>query len=192
MVTRRRLRSFLTAIGLYVGAALLIGYFGINSIEGYARYEETLDIVLKGLTSDSLSHRGQYYQFHDVPMVLKPLQTPYPPLWAGAGSPSSLDFCAERGAHVVALGPNVAVKATALPCYSAEPYPFTRVQAYARKAYEAFGGKRTFWGSDLSRSPVPYREQIDMWLKDAPWLKAEDKEWVMGRGICEWLGWKIP
>lgn len=92
----------------------------------------------------------------------------------------------------IAKRPNVAVKASALPCYSAEPYPFTRVQAYARKAYEAFGPKRTFWGSDLSRSPVPYRSQIDMWLNDAPWLKEEDKEWVMGRGICEWLGWKLP
>ncbi len=92
----------------------------------------------------------------------------------------------------IAKRPNVAVKASALPCYSAEPYPFVKVQAYARKAYEAFGGKRTFWGSDLSRSPVPYRNQIDMWLNDAPWLKAEDKEWVMGRGICEWLGWKLP
>ncbi|HTE14537.1 MAG TPA: amidohydrolase family protein, partial [Burkholderiales bacterium] len=37
----------------------------------------------------------------------------------------------------IAKRPNVAVKASALPCYSAEPYPFTRVQAYARKAYEA-------------------------------------------------------
>ena len=92
----------------------------------------------------------------------------------------------------IAKRSNVAVKASALPCYSDEPYPFKRVQEYARKAYEAFGGKRTFWGSDLSRSPVPYRQQIDMWLKDAPWLKAEDKEWVMGRGICEWLGWKLP
>ena len=91
----------------------------------------------------------------------------------------------------IAGRPNVAVKASALPSYSAELYPFTRVQAYARKAYEAFGGRRTFWGSDLSRSPVPYRSQIDMWLNDAPWLKAEDKEWVMGRGICEWLGWKV-
>lgn len=92
----------------------------------------------------------------------------------------------------IARRPNVAVKATALPCYSAEPYPFKRIQEYARKAYEAFGGRRTFWGSDLSRSPVPYRQQIDMWLNDAPWLKAEDREWVMGRGICEWLGWKLP
>lgn len=91
----------------------------------------------------------------------------------------------------IAKRPNVAVKVSALPCYSAEPYPFTRVQTYARKAYEAFGPKRTFWGSDLSRSPVSYRSQIDMWLNDAPWLKSEDKEWVMGRGICEWLGWPM-
>jgi cell division protein FtsB len=34
MVTRRRLRSFLTALALYVGAALLIGYFGVNAFTG--------------------------------------------------------------------------------------------------------------------------------------------------------------
>lgn len=90
----------------------------------------------------------------------------------------------------IAKRPNVAVKASALPCYLAEHYPFRKMQTYARKAYEAFGPKRTFWGSDLSRSPVPYRQHVDMWLKDAPWLREEDKEWVMGRGICEWLGWK--
>lgn len=34
MVSRKRLRSFLTALGLYIGAALLIGYFGINAYTG--------------------------------------------------------------------------------------------------------------------------------------------------------------
>jgi hypothetical protein len=24
-----------------------------------------------------------------------------------------------------------------------------------------------------------------------PWLKGEDLDWVMGRGICEWLGWPL-
>ena len=24
-----------------------------------------------------------------------------------------------------------------------------------------------------------------------PWLKGEDLELVMGRGICEWLGWPL-
>ena len=34
MVTRKRLRSVLTALGLYVMAALLIGYFGVNAFSG--------------------------------------------------------------------------------------------------------------------------------------------------------------
>jgi len=92
----------------------------------------------------------------------------------------------------IAKRPNVAVKASALPCYLKEQYPFTKLQTYVKRAYETFGPKRLFWGSDLSRSPVPYRQHIDMWLKDAPWVKAADQEWILGRGICEWLGWKLP
>jgi cell division protein FtsB len=34
MVTRKRLRSVLTTLGLYIGAALLIGYFGVNAYTG--------------------------------------------------------------------------------------------------------------------------------------------------------------
>ena len=34
MVTRKRLRSILTALCLYVTAALLIGYFGVNAFSG--------------------------------------------------------------------------------------------------------------------------------------------------------------
>ena len=34
MVTRNRLRSLLTTIGLYFAAALLIGYFGVSAYTG--------------------------------------------------------------------------------------------------------------------------------------------------------------
>ncbi|HKM87756.1 MAG TPA: septum formation initiator family protein [Xanthobacteraceae bacterium] len=34
MVTRKHLRSIVTALGLYVIAALLIGYFGVNAFSG--------------------------------------------------------------------------------------------------------------------------------------------------------------
>jgi cell division protein FtsB len=34
MVTRRRLRSILTALGLYLAAAVLVGYFGVNAFTG--------------------------------------------------------------------------------------------------------------------------------------------------------------
>ena len=90
-----------------------VGYFGVNAIETYDRHEESLNIILRGLTHDTLDYKGRYYQLHGVPMEMKPLQKPYPPIWAGAGGPDSLDFCARYGCHVVALGPNQAVKAAA-------------------------------------------------------------------------------
>ena len=29
-----------------------------------------------------------------------------------------------------------------------------------------------------------------MFTEEMPWLKGDDLEWVMGRGVSEWLGWK--
>lgn len=34
MVTRTRLRAILTAVGLYIAAALIIGYFGLSAYTG--------------------------------------------------------------------------------------------------------------------------------------------------------------
>jgi hypothetical protein len=31
-----------------------------------------------------------------------------------------------------------------------------------------------------------------MFTEEIPWLTAADKETIMGRGLCEWLGWKLP
>jgi len=52
MVTRPRLRSFFTALGLYVLAALLIGYFGVNAYSGDhgLRAREELDRKIGDLT----------------------------------------------------------------------------------------------------------------------------------------------
>jgi cell division protein FtsB len=44
MVTRRRLRSILTALGLYAMAALLIGYFGVNAFSGNRGLKAKQDI----------------------------------------------------------------------------------------------------------------------------------------------------
>jgi predicted TIM-barrel fold metal-dependent hydrolase len=92
----------------------------------------------------------------------------------------------------LAKRPNVAVKASALPCYTKDTYPFRKLEPHIRRVYDAFGPKRMFWGTDLSRSPIPYRQHVTWWMDEMPWLSAQDKEWIMGRGICEWLGWKLP
>jgi len=44
-----------------------------------------LEVILQGLTSDVLEHRGPRYTYRKVPMILRPLQQPHPPLWYGLG-----------------------------------------------------------------------------------------------------------
>jgi cell division protein FtsB len=52
MVTRKRLRTVLTALGLYLGAGLLIGYFGVNAYTGNhgLKAKEALDLQIRELT----------------------------------------------------------------------------------------------------------------------------------------------
>ncbi|MBI3936649.1 MAG: amidohydrolase [Betaproteobacteria bacterium] len=88
----------------------------------------------------------------------------------------------------IAKRPNVAAKVSALPFFSTDKYPYRSLHGYIRQAYDAFGPRRLFWGTDLSRSPIPYRQHVTMFTEEIPWLSSEDKEWIMGRGVCEWLG----
>ena len=89
----------------------------------------------------------------------------------------------------LAARPNVMVKASALPCYTSDTYPFRRLHPYIRRVYDAFGPPRMFWGSDLSPLPCSYRQCITLFTEELPWLSAQDLEWIMGRGLCEWLEW---
>ena len=92
----------------------------------------------------------------------------------------------------LAKRPNIAVKASALPCYTTDSYPYRRLHPHIRRVYDAFGPKRMFWGSDCTKLPCPYRQAVTMFTEEIPWLTPEDKEWIMGRGLCEWIGWKLP
>ena len=54
MVTRKRLRTILNALALYVLAALLIGYFGVNAFSGNRglKAKEDIDQQIATLTAD--------------------------------------------------------------------------------------------------------------------------------------------
>jgi predicted TIM-barrel fold metal-dependent hydrolase len=91
----------------------------------------------------------------------------------------------------LARRPNVAVKASALPSYSSEPYPYRNLHARIRQVFDAFGPRRMFWGTDLTRLPCSYRQAITLFTEDLPWLAPGDQELVMGRALCDWLGWPL-
>lgn len=80
-----------------------LGFHGLDMAEQRERFDEALEILLKGLSSDRLDHAGTFYRFDNVPMVLRPVQRPHPPLWYGAGSPDSIRWCARNGVNMVTM-----------------------------------------------------------------------------------------
>ncbi|HWB38493.1 MAG TPA: amidohydrolase family protein, partial [Rugosimonospora sp.] len=77
--------------------------------------------------------------------------------------------------------PNVGVKLTALPCHTSEPYPFTNLHPHVRRMRDTFGNHRLFWGSDMTRLPVPYSQCVTAFTEQMPFLTATDLERIMGR-----------
>jgi alkanesulfonate monooxygenase SsuD/methylene tetrahydromethanopterin reductase-like flavin-dependent oxidoreductase (luciferase family) len=70
-------------IGVGRGGVMEAFFWGqeANSGVNFARYQETLEIIRKGLNTDALSHQGRFHSFDALPMRLRPMQRPYPPLW---------------------------------------------------------------------------------------------------------------
>jgi alkanesulfonate monooxygenase SsuD/methylene tetrahydromethanopterin reductase-like flavin-dependent oxidoreductase (luciferase family) len=73
-------------------------------------YHEAFQVLLKGLAADELTFEGKYYRFDKVPMVLKPVQRPHPPLWYGVSIPDNADWPAANDVNVVSLAPPAAVR----------------------------------------------------------------------------------
>ena len=86
---------------------------------------------------------------------------------------------------------NVGVKASCLPCYVAEPYPFPTLHPQIRRVVDAFGPQRIFWGTDLSQMPCSYRQAVTLFTEELDFLSAQDKEWIMGRALANWLRWPL-
>jgi len=92
----------------------------------------------------------------------------------------------------IAKRPNVMVKVSSLPGYAADDYPYPSMHDVVRRVYDAFGPQRMFWGTDLSSLPCTYRQAVTMFTEEMPWLSDGDLEWIMGRGLHEWLRWETP
>ena len=91
----------------------------------------------------------------------------------------------------LARHPNVAVKVTGGPQYVSDGFPFASLTPRYRAIHDAFGPRRMFWGTDITRMPCTWRECVTAFTEHQTWMSRDDMEWVMGRGICVWLDW-IP
>ncbi len=86
--------------------------------------------------------------------------------------------------------PNVAVKVTGAPGYSAEAWPFPIMLGYLEQLYDAFGPSRLFWGTDITKMPCSWQDCITMVTDAASWLPKADQPLIMGQAIRDWWGWQ--
>jgi alkanesulfonate monooxygenase SsuD/methylene tetrahydromethanopterin reductase-like flavin-dependent oxidoreductase (luciferase family) len=80
----------------------------------YERYRETLAILREGLSHDHLTYSGRFHSFEQLPMYLRPLQKPYPPLWYMRNPVTA----AMEGMHTIIVG-SLDGLAIAVPRYRA-------------------------------------------------------------------------
>ena len=87
--------------------------------------------------------------------------------------------------------PNVSVKLSSSPLFSSESYPFRDMAPQIRRLFDAYGPRRSYWGTDITNSlaKATYRQRITQFTEELPFLSEEDKDWVMGRAIMARLGW---
>jgi predicted TIM-barrel fold metal-dependent hydrolase len=86
--------------------------------------------------------------------------------------------------------PNVAVKVTGGPQYVTDNYPFKSLTPRYKAIYDAFGPRRMFWGTDVTRMPCTWRECLTHFTEHQEWLPEADKALIMGRSIADWIGWE--
>jgi alkanesulfonate monooxygenase SsuD/methylene tetrahydromethanopterin reductase-like flavin-dependent oxidoreductase (luciferase family) len=88
-----------------------VGFYGVDPQAGSRQFPEALQLIKQGLTVDELTFSGEFYDFERVPMVLRTVQKPYPPLWYGVVSPEGTHWAALEDAHMVTLLPTDGARA---------------------------------------------------------------------------------
>ena len=71
--------------------------YGIPYTESRERFAEVLEIVRRAWTEPSFSFEGRYFRFHDVHLVPRPFQRPYPPIRIAASSPETFEALGTAG-----------------------------------------------------------------------------------------------
>ncbi|MSQ51041.1 MAG: LLM class flavin-dependent oxidoreductase [Betaproteobacteria bacterium] len=79
------------------------GFYGLDVSKMQGSYDEALKVVMQGLTQDEVNFEGEFYKFSKVPMTLKPVQRPHPPLWYGIIGPDTTVWAAANAVNVVSL-----------------------------------------------------------------------------------------
>lgn len=75
--------------------------FGVAPRETRARWQESLEVMVKAFTQDPFSHTGQYFKIPPRSLIPKPVQKPHPPLFVASSSVEGHTIAGKMGLGVM-------------------------------------------------------------------------------------------
>jgi alkanesulfonate monooxygenase SsuD/methylene tetrahydromethanopterin reductase-like flavin-dependent oxidoreductase (luciferase family) len=71
--------------------------YNVDYAESRSRFFESLEVIQKAWTESSFSYHGEHYDFDDVNLTPKPLQTPHPPIRVAVESRETFSLIGSLG-----------------------------------------------------------------------------------------------
>jgi alkanesulfonate monooxygenase SsuD/methylene tetrahydromethanopterin reductase-like flavin-dependent oxidoreductase (luciferase family) len=77
------------------GEAMNLDPYGIPWNKPVTRMRETIEILKKLWTEQSVNYTGEFFKLHEAILEPKPIQKPHPPIWVAGISPRTMRITAE-------------------------------------------------------------------------------------------------
>lgn len=152
----------------------------------WGQAEESAVPVMMSVDPDQLHYVGEIAERHPN------LRVAIDHFARAFGKKDAEAFPNMEGLLALAKHANICVKASGIPQYASGQYPYPQMWPYIRRVYDAFGPRRIFWGSDMTKLPCTYRQAVTLFTEEIPWMTEDDRQWIMGRALCDWLRWPLP
>ena len=81
-----------------------LNYHKVDATTSRDVFIDAYQCLVAGLTNQTLNYEGKYFTYKDVPIALRPLQSPHPAFWYGSSNTIGATWAGEHGMHFVANG----------------------------------------------------------------------------------------
>jgi alkanesulfonate monooxygenase SsuD/methylene tetrahydromethanopterin reductase-like flavin-dependent oxidoreductase (luciferase family) len=81
-----------------------LNYHNVDHSKSREVFQDAFEAVRYGLTHERLDHHGPFYTYDDVPMELRPFQTPHPPFWYPSSNEQGAAWAGTCGFNFSTLG----------------------------------------------------------------------------------------
>ncbi len=158
--------------------------FGIPMSEKRARFDESLEIIVKAWSGERFTHHGRHYRFDDVQLNVQPVQQPHPAAWIAILSNATAEHVGRRGFPIMMI-----------PYATAESFDeLTQTVTAHRRGFLAAGGRQdaisvpfglhSYCHEDGDRARFEARPAMDRYVRTRLYAKQRSFETLLDKKLA--------